>query len=405
MNLFLLSPFQVDTTPSQFRDHNVYVWDVHQTKNLIKVDGADVPKRELHCVDLAAIRLQISLLQKMHITHFHFALQWPLLLPLANQTYINHTYLFYCRCFASELLRVNITPVVTLWQPTGKNEGLPLPLFKRGGWENPWTPQAFVEYARLCFKQLGQHVKFWITMNEPYVKNLKYTAVHNLLKAHAKSWHLYDKQFRTTQKGKISIAFHADWIEPACPFSKKDENAASRVLEFEIGQLAEPIFGNGDYPDTMRQWLHQRNKIELSLYDLPYFSEEEKKLMRGSFDFFALSHYTTNLADSENESPELYDVTLEAQILSDTTWLKSPDRTGVVPWGLRKVLNWIKLKYGNIPIYILANGIDTEPNLIEDKLRIYYLQNYVNEALKGKGSVKMFTCLKPQFLLNSVHDI
>ncbi|XP_060119414.1 klotho-like [Heteronotia binoei] len=370
----------IDTTPSQFLDPSVYIWDVYRTNTLIKVEGVDAPKRKRHCADLAAIRLQISLLGEMHITHFYFTLKWSLILPSGNLSYVNHTLLFYYQCFVSELLRVNITPVVALWKPMGENQGLPVSLAKHGGWENPLTVRAFEEYARLCFKKLGQHVKFWITINEPYTKNLTFTAAHNLLKGHAKAWHLYDKEFRKTQKGKISIALQADWAEPACPFSEEDKMAANRVLEFDFGWFAEPIFGKGDYPDMMRQWPYQRNSRDITL---PYFSEEEKKVIRGSFDFFALSHYTTVLVDSENEDPEKYDQKLKVQLLNDITWLESPSGSRVVPWGLRKLLQWVKLKYGDVPIYIIASGIDDKPDAAEDKLRIYYIQSYVNEALKA----------------------
>nr|XP_020644190.1 klotho [Pogona vitticeps] len=374
---------QVDTTRSQFLDPNIYVWDVHKTQKLIKIDGGSAPHRKLHCVDLPAIRLQISLLQEMHITHFHFSLKWPLIFPSVNETSANRTLLFYYRCFVSELLRVNITPVVALWQPSAEHQGLPVSLAKQGGWRNQYTVEAFVEYARFCFKNLGQHIKFWITMNEPNVMNVTYPEAHNLLKAHARVWHLYDKTFRKIQKGQISIAFHANWVEPACPFSKNDDDAAKRVLEFDIGWLAEPIFGTGDYPDVMRQWLHQRNSLGFYNSYLPYFSEEERNLIRGSFDFFALSHYTTFLVNSENEAPMKYNHLLEIQMQIDITWVKSPNRNPVVPWGLRRLLKWVKNKYGNIPIYIIASGIDDEQSIAQDKLRIYYIEKYINEALKA----------------------
>lgn len=360
------------------------MWDVHQTKKLIKVDGVYASNRKRHCVDFAAIRLQISLLQEMHVTHFHFSLKWSLILPLGNLSLVNHTLVHYYQCFASELLRVNITPVVALWQPMIENQELPVSLAKYGAWENTETVQAFVEYARFCFTSLGDHVKFWITMNEPSVKNLTYTAGHNLLKAHAKVWHLYDKEFRRSQKGKISIALQADWVEPACPFSRNDQEVADRILEFDIGWLAEPIFGTGDYPEVMRAWLHRINGADLYNFHLPYFSEDEKKLIQGSFDFFALSHYTTTLVGSEKEDAVKYDHYLEVQMINDITWLHSPSRAAVVPWGLRKLLKWVKSKYGDVPIYVMANGIDDDQNMLHDKLRVYYIQNYINEALKGK---------------------
>lgn len=74
--------------------------------------------------------------------------------------------------------------------------------------------------------------------------------------------------------------------------------------------------------------------------------------------------------------------------MTDITWLNSPSQVAVVPWGLRKVLNWLRSKYGDLPMYIISNGIDDDPQAAEDQLRVYYLQNYVNEALKGKEPPK-----------------
>jgi len=62
-------------------------------------------------------------------------------------------------------------------------------------------------------------VKFWITFNEPWIICVLgyngafapgksdapgfdcYTCGHTLLKAHAKTWHLYNSKFRSTHKG------------------------------------------------------------------------------------------------------------------------------------------------------------------------------------------------------------
>ncbi|KAG8452814.1 hypothetical protein GDO86_004561 [Hymenochirus boettgeri] len=378
---------QIDTTPSQFNDPNVYMWVPNLANNkstgLTKVEGMKVPKRKTHCVDFASIRHQISMLREMHITHFYFSLQWALILPHANLSRIDHKILHYYQCFVSELVRVNITPVVALWQPFSENQGLPLTLAKHGGWSNYHTVHSFVDYARLCFKKLGNYVGMWITMNEPSISNLTYTAGHNLLKAHARAWHLYDKDFRNTQKGQISISLQADWVEPASPFSENDKNTSRRVLEFEIGRLADPIFLRGDYPKAMWDWLAPRNNPDMFEYYLPSFTKEERKLIQGTFDFFALSHFTTELVQWEKEDVAKYDHKHEVQFLRDSTWVHSPNRKDVVPWGLRKVLNWIQSKYGDVPIYILVNGIDDGFMHSQDRLRIYYLENYINEALKA----------------------
>ena len=76
-----------------------------------------------------------------------------------------------------------------------------------------------VIYISILFEILIQ-VKYWITFNEPkeivtlgygcgmMAPGIKspfegvYLAAHNLLKAHASAWHLYDDSYRKSQDGK-----------------------------------------------------------------------------------------------------------------------------------------------------------------------------------------------------------
>ena len=46
---------------------------------------------------------------------------------------------------------------------------LPQALQDIGGWENETIVQRFKEYADVLFQRLGDKVKFWITLNEPFV--------------------------------------------------------------------------------------------------------------------------------------------------------------------------------------------------------------------------------------------
>uniref|UniRef100_W5MNV0 Klotho n=1 Tax=Lepisosteus oculatus TaxID=7918 RepID=W5MNV0_LEPOC len=375
---------QVEVTPSQFIDPNVYIWNVSGNGELKKLSEARVSsRRKTHCSDYAAIRYQVSQIRRMHVSHFHFFLNWSSILPTGKVSEANTTLLGYYKCFAAELLQGNVTPVVTLWHRTAKHSGLPASMDAKKGWQSMETVLAFVKYARLCFKHLGDHVKMWITLNEPNMGNPEYMVGHHLLKAHALAWHVYDKEFREAQKGQVSLTLHMDWVEPAYSFSRDDVEPAIRVLDFRIGWFAEPIFGDGDYPEGMRKWLQQRNTLDLFGYHLPVFSEKDKKLVRGTYDFFALSHFTTTLVFERVEEKLHYDDKLEVHYLLDNTWVRSRGRVPVVPWGLRKVLNWVKTKYKNVPIYIMANGVDEDQARLQDNLRIYYIYNYINEALKA----------------------
>lgn len=327
----------------------------------------------------------------MKVTHYRFALDWSLLLPSGNLSSINREVLRYYRCVISEMLKLGVKPVVTLHYPTHRSLGLPGPLLQNGGWLNQSTVQAFRKYAGMCFKELGDLVKIWITLNEPNrlsdiynsSSNDTYLAAHHLLIAHALAWHVYDQQYRPFQRGQISLTLHSDWAEPANPFLDTHWQAAERFLQFQIAWFSDPIFMTGDYPEAMREYLAHKKSHGLSSSFLPYFTNREQELVKGTADFFALNHFTTRFVIHESKNGSRYEVDQDIQFLQDVTCLISPSRVAVVPSGLRKVLNWVKKRYGDVDIYITASGVDDQ-SANNDALRKYYIEKYVQEALKGE---------------------
>ncbi|KAL2094663.1 hypothetical protein ACEWY4_009382 [Coilia grayii] len=373
---------EIETTPTQFADPSVYTWNVSGNGELQRLEGVQAPplRRVRHCVDYASIRQQVSDVRRLHVSHFHFALNWSSVTPTGRAEEANATLLAYYHCFVSELSRANVTPVVTLWHHTVERSSVPPSL--EGGWRSKGTVQAFADYARLCYRWLGAHVKMWITLAEPNAESLGFTVGHHLLLAHAMAWRVYDREFRPLHGGKVSLVLHMDWVEPAVSFSREDVEPAARVLAFSVGWFAEPIFGSGDYPELMRNWLQYRNSMDLFNYRLPTFSEEERRLVRGTYDFFAISHFTTLTVMGSPENKYTFHEMLEVQFMYDATWIKAPNAS-VVPFGLRKSLNWIHSHYKDVPIYIMANGVKEDPSHFKDNLRVYYLYSYINEALKA----------------------
>ncbi|XP_009584068.1 PREDICTED: beta-klotho [Fulmarus glacialis] len=374
----------------QFCDSSLYLWNVTGDGLLHKVKGVKLKTRPAQCTDFVSIKKQLDLLEKMKVTHYRFALDWSLILPNGDLSVVNRQVLRYYRCVISEVLKLNVQSMVTLYYPTHAYLGLPPPLLQTGGWLNESTAYAFQDYAALCFRELGDLVKLWITINEPNrlsdvynrSSNDTYRAAHNLLIAHAMAWKIYDEQYRPFQYGKVSLSLHSDWAEPANPYFESHSKAANRFLQFEIGWFADPIFKTGDYPATMREYISFKNRKGLSYSSLPSFTSEEKQLVKGAADFYALNHFTTRFVIHEPQNGSQYEFDRDIQFLQDITCLSSPSRLAVVPWGVREVLKWIKKTYGDIDIYITANGIDDQ-SLDNDELRNYYLGKYVQEILKA----------------------
>lgn len=306
-----------------------------------------------------------------------------------------------------ELKKLDIEAVVVMYYPTHKapNLGLPELVQASGGWLTYNTVEAFAEYADLCYQELGPWVRYWITINEPnrlidvYPNATeRHQAAHNLLLAHGKAWRLHEREY-SEQKALISLALHADWAKPANPFLESHTLAAERFLLFEIGRFLDPLLGSGHeekqrkgtYPPEMKAYLEERARIlHFPGSPLPNFTDAEKKELRGALSFIALSHFTTRLVSplppTQASFQKKHAPDHDCLMLRDPTWPSSSERQALVPWGLRKMLNWVSQRYRKtLPVIITGSGID-DPAPVQDKLRQHYLKSYLQEALKGKGA-------------------
>ena len=52
------------------------------------------------------------------------------------------------------------------------------------------------------------------------------------------------------------------------------------------------------------------------------------------------------------------------------------------------MLNWIKEKYGDVPIYITENGF-SDNGTLQDTDRVNYYTQYINNVLKGNEILEM----------------
>nr|XP_020635330.1 lactase-phlorizin hydrolase [Pogona vitticeps] len=371
------------------------IWDqfTHTPLRISNDENGDVACDSYHKMDA-----DLAILKSLQVTHYRFSISWPRVLPDGTTRYINEAGLKYYERLVDALLAANIQPQVTLY-----HWDLPQALQNVGGWENETIVQRFKEYAEVLFQRLGEKVKFWITLNEPFNTanngygygvaapgiytrpgHAPYIVAHNLIKAHAEVWHLYNDTYRPTQGGLISLSINTDWAEPRNPHKQEDIDAARRYLQFFAGWFAHPIFKNGDYSEVMKKRIQERSQGQSRL---PEFTESEKQRIKGTYDYFGLNHYTTVLTYNLNYPAFItsYDADRGVASITDRSWLGSGSSwLKVTPFGFRRLLKWIKEEYNNPPIYVTENGISERVDGgFNDTWRIHYLKNYINEALKA----------------------
>ena len=91
-------------------------------------------------------------------------------------------------------------------------------------------------------------------------RSYSFPAGHNMLLAHAKAWHSYDKDFRSSQNGRISVVVNSQWFVPKKK-NTDDIQAADRGMQWFLGWMAHPVFV-GDYPEVMKQRIKANSDAE-----------------------------------------------------------------------------------------------------------------------------------------------
>ncbi|KAG6682903.1 beta-glucosidase 24-like [Carya illinoinensis] len=390
------------------------LWDYYSHKYSDKIaDGSngDVADDQYH-----RYKEDFGILKDMNADAYRFSIAWPRLIPTGkisdgvNQKGIDH----YNKVI-DELLAKGLKPYVTIfhWETPMVLE------HEYGGFLSQSIVEDFKDFAELCFKEFGDRVKHWITLNEPYTysnggyaagvlapfrcsswQNLSctdgdsatepYTVTHNLLLAHAAAVNVYKTKYQAEQKGVIGITLVCDWMVPYSK-SEKDHAAALRALDFMFGWFMEPLT-KGRYPLSMRTHVRENR--------LPRFNRTESKLVKGSYDFIGLNYYTaTYVADA----PEYR--SLNKSYLTDALVNKTGSRNGVLigpqaasswlyvyPKGIYDLLVYTKSKYGDPEIFITENGIDEFNNAslplkeaLRDTQRIDYYYRHLAHVHKAIG--------------------
>ena len=191
------------------------IWDklTHANPKMYHNQTGDVA-----CDSYHKYKEDVKALRQMGATHYRFSLSWPRILPDGTKDNINSDGISYYKSLLKELKDNDILPVVTLY-----HWDLPWAFYGMKGWTNESLVEYFVEYARICFREFGADVKYWVTINEPQVimmrdpffmygyylvtqppkvvSRIQYQTARNLLLGHARVYHLYKNEFKALQKG------------------------------------------------------------------------------------------------------------------------------------------------------------------------------------------------------------
>ncbi|EOA30377.1 hypothetical protein CARUB_v10013516mg [Capsella rubella] len=368
------------------------IWDtyLHSENGHGRIEDGD-------CDGYHKYKEDVRLMYEMGLDAFRLSISWPRLIP-SGRGLVNPKGLRFYKNLLDELTRYGIEPHVTLF-----HNDLPQALEDEyGGWIDRKIIDDFTAFAEVCFREFGNEVKHWSTINEPNMlawggydlgvippmhcsppfgtgncsrgnsSTEPYIVLHNMLLAHASTARLYKQKYKYKQNGSVGITCYAYWMVPFTS-SQEDKIATQRAKDFFLGWVLHPLVF-GDYPDIMRKIVGKR---------LPRFSKDESDLVKDSSDFFGVIHYTTMYIKHLSSSYQGdFNSDMNAALIpfGNSTMVAFD----VLPWGLEGVLEYIKQNYGNPPVYILENGRPTSHNSsINDIGRVEFLHAYIGSVLKS----------------------
>jgi len=401
------------------------IWDTFTGADTTGMPGGDcsycckappcTPNKAMHAVARGAtgnvacdhyhtLEADIAFMKSMGLKHYRFSIAWSRIYPTGRKADgVNPKGVAWYNRLIDGLVKANITPWVTLYH-WDLPQGLLSPPEMQGwysvdaetGRPNGQIMDDWLAYADTCFKEFGDRVKYWLTFNEawcstmlssgwgkaPSIKDYSdmtvwpFIAGHNILVAHAKAVDLYRRKYKPSQKGQIGLTNNMDWREPKTD-STQDIAAALRVVEFQMGWYAHPIY-TGDYPAAMRRLYGTR---------LPHFTEEESNLLKGSSDFFGINQYGGAWASFAPDSPgadlSYSKSDTEGFHHGQSSWLTA------LGWGLTKLLHWVNRTYDAPTIYIFEGGwslaADNVSQAVPDIDRALYYANRSAEMVKAIG--------------------
>ncbi|EUC40549.1 glycoside hydrolase family 1 protein [Bipolaris oryzae ATCC 44560] len=279
------------------------IWDLlsHRVPNFV----ADNTTGDVVAQHYYLYKQDFARLAKLGIKAFSPSFSWPRFFPFGNGPVNEEAVAHYDDVIAT--MHANeIHPSVTLF-----HWDTPLAIFNEyGGWTDRRVVDDFFNYAKFVITRYDAFVDEWFTINEPQYCNWQYASYpageyypapngvwpgikarflcgHYTLLAHAKVAKWYHEEFKG--RGRITFKNSGNYYE-ANSTKPEDEVARQRNFDFSIGWFG-GCWTDGDYPQSLKDTLGDL---------LPEFTQEEKDLIKGSCDFYAIDPYSSFVAFEVN---------------------------------------------------------------------------------------------------------
>jgi len=323
----------------------------------------------------------VALFAEFGLKAYRFSIAWTRIIP-DGVGEVNQAGVEYYSNLIDELHKNGIEPIVTLY-----HFDLPAALDSQGGWGNPATVDAFVDYARVVFETLGDRVTYWQTINE---QNMMTIHAGHVVGDNLEGYPLYQANHHMLlAQAKVMTLCHE--LLPQAKIGP----APNISLAMPLNSTAEDVLC-AQYWNAVRNWLYldaavfgRYNTMALDFirrsgYQLDITEEDRAVLAAGKPDFIAFNYYNTEtvtFVEGETLVDESGAIHGPGKVVLNPNFPITDWNWPIDPLGFRSTLQEIHSRY-NLPLVVTENGLGAydkleEGNVVNDDYRIEYLRNHI----------------------------
>ena len=386
----------IDTLPTSFRwglatsayqiegavaedGRTASIWDTY-----CRVPGAvhNAENGDVACDHYHRMPEDVALIHALGVDTYRFSVAWPRVQPGGRGPVNKAGIAFYDR-LVDELLGRGIDPWVTLY-----HWDLPQELEDAGGWPARDTAYHFADYAEIVFDHLGDRVRTWTTLNEPWCSAMlgyyegrqapgrrdfpaAIAAVHHLLLGHG----LAAARLRAgTTPIDLGITLNMGYGEPASD-SDADRDAYRRADGLGTRIYLDPLV-HGRYPADVITDLAARG-IALPVRD------GDLAAIAAPLDVLGVNYYSAHRFAGTDEHGNTMD-TNGIPVVRTVPHGRPVTSMGweIVPSGMTNMLLRLTRDYAGLPLMITENGaaFEDQPDehgFVADDDRTTYLAEHL----------------------------
>ncbi|HEY2672518.1 MAG TPA: GH1 family beta-glucosidase [Rugosimonospora sp.] len=347
------------------------IWDTYaHTPGAI----ADHTTGDVACDHYHRMPEDVALIASLGVNTYRFSIAWPRVQPGGSGPVNPRGIGFYDR-LVDELLRRDIQPWVTLY-----HWDLPQELEDAGGWPSRDTAHRFADYAAATYAALGDRVRDWTTLNEPWCQAMlgyayaqaapgrsdfpaAIRAVHHQLLGHG----LAAQAIRADMQGPLNlgITLNLSDTEPASD-DPADIEAARRADGLWLRIYLDPLM-RGRYPADVLDDLAARSA------PVPVL-DGDCGIIAAPLDVLGVNYYTASVEASDGARGRGLPVTAMG-------W-------EVYPQGLTDLLLRLHRDYPGVPLVVTENGaafddVVDPTGFVDDPERTGYLAAHIRAVARA----------------------